>query len=112
MAYARDDGKLQAGGLGQLLIWLRQDLMGELDAINQYQAHIDTIADAAVTTVLTHIRDEEKEHVAELTRLINQLDAVQREKFVAAHDAAAAPPAAAGTGPALTMGGMAAAQDK
>lgn len=60
---------------------LREDLAGELNAINQYQAHIDEIADAGIKTTLSHIRDDEKEHVAELTKLIRRLDAVQEEKF-------------------------------
>ena len=47
---------------------LREDLVGELQAINQYQEHIDTIDDEEARKVLEHIRDDEKEHVAELTR--------------------------------------------
>jgi len=60
---------------------LREDLIGELQAINQYQDHIDTIGDEEVMEVLEHIRDDEKEHVAELTKLIQKLDATQAEKF-------------------------------
>ena len=60
---------------------LRQDLIGELQAINQYQEHIDTIDDEGAIRVLEHIRNDEKEHVAELTKLIQKLDATQAEKF-------------------------------
>jgi rubrerythrin len=60
---------------------LREDLVGELQAINQYQEHIDTIEDEEAIRVLEHIRDDEKEHVAELTKLIQKLDATQAEKF-------------------------------
>jgi rubrerythrin len=60
---------------------LRQDLIGELEAINQYQEHIDTIDDEGAIRVLEHIRDDEKEHVAELTKLIQKLDTTQAEKF-------------------------------
>ncbi|HJX70132.1 MAG TPA: demethoxyubiquinone hydroxylase family protein [Dehalococcoidia bacterium] len=60
---------------------LREDLIGELQAINQYQDHIDSLEDEAAIRVLEHIRDDEKEHVAELTKLIRQLDEVQAEKF-------------------------------
>jgi len=68
-------------GLEIDLEMLREDLIGELQAINQYQDHIDTIGDEAVMEVLEHIRDDEKEHVAELTKLIQKLDATQAEKF-------------------------------
>jgi len=60
---------------------LREDLMSELQAINQYQEHIDTLEDEDAIRVLEHIRDDEKEHVAELVKLIQSLDSVQDEKF-------------------------------
>ena len=60
---------------------LRQDLIGELEAINQYQEHIDEIDDEEAKKVLEHIMADEKEHVAELTKLIAKLDNIQQEKF-------------------------------
>jgi uncharacterized protein len=60
---------------------LREDLIGELQAINQYQEHIDTLEDENARKVLSHIRDDEKEHVAELTKLIHKLDPLQAEMF-------------------------------
>ncbi len=60
---------------------LRHDLVGELEAINQYQDHIDTLADEEARRLLEHIRDDEKEHVAELVKLIQKLDPTQAEKF-------------------------------
>ena len=60
---------------------LREDLMAELEAINQYQEHIETLEDEDAIRVLEHIRDDEKEHVAELLKLIQTLDPVQAEKF-------------------------------
>jgi rubrerythrin len=60
---------------------LREDLIGELQAINQYQEHIDTMDDEDAIKVLEHIRDDEKEHVAELTKLINKIDPLQAEMF-------------------------------
>ena len=60
---------------------LREDLIGELQAINQYQEHIDILEDEDAISVLEHIRDDEKEHVAELVKMIQRLDAVQAEKF-------------------------------
>jgi rubrerythrin len=60
---------------------LREDLIGELEAINQYQAHIDSMDNEEARKVLGHIRDDEKEHLAELTKLIQKLDSVQAAKF-------------------------------
>jgi len=60
---------------------LREDLVGELNAINQYQAHIETLENEDAIRVLEHIRDDEKEHVAELTKLIQKLDTTQAAKF-------------------------------
>jgi rubrerythrin len=60
---------------------LRDDLVGELQAINQYQDHIDSLENEEARRVLEHIRDDEKEHVAELTKLIQKLDPTQAEKF-------------------------------
>ena len=60
---------------------LREDLVGEFQAINQYQEHIDATDDEEIKKVMSHIRDDEKEHVAELTKLLRGLDATQEEKF-------------------------------
>ena len=60
---------------------LREDLIGELAAINQYQEHIDEIDDEEVKKILSHVRDDEKEHVAEITKIIRKLDETQEEKF-------------------------------
>jgi len=60
---------------------LREDLMEELQAINQYQDHIDSLENEEARRFLEHIRDDEKEHVAELTKLIRMLDLTQAQKF-------------------------------
>ena len=60
---------------------LRKDLMAELGAINQYQEHIDEADSEETKKVLTHIMDDEKEHVAELAKIIRKLDKTQEEKF-------------------------------
>jgi rubrerythrin len=60
---------------------LREDLVGELQAINQYHGHILSLGDEEAVTTLEHIVEEEKEHVAELLRLIQSLDPVQAQKF-------------------------------
>jgi len=60
---------------------LREDLIGELGAINQYQQHIDETDNEEVKKVLGHIKDDEKEHLAELTKIIRKLDEDQEKKF-------------------------------
>jgi len=60
---------------------LREDLVGELEAINQYQEHIDETDDEEIKKILAHVRDDEKEHLAELTKIIRKLDETQEEKF-------------------------------
>ena len=60
---------------------LREDLIGEFDAINQYQEHIDETDNEEMKKVMTHVMNDEKEHVAELTKLLRELDVTQEEKF-------------------------------
>jgi len=60
---------------------LREDLIGELQAINQYQEHIESLGSEEAITTLEHIIEDEKEHVAELTKVIQNLDPIQAEKF-------------------------------
>ena len=60
---------------------LREDLIGEFDAINQYQEHIDETDNEEMKKVMTHVMNDEKEHVAELTKLLRELDTTQEEKF-------------------------------
>jgi len=60
---------------------LREDLIGELQAINQYQEHIESLENEEAVAILKHIIEEEKEHVAELVKLIQNIDSVQAEKF-------------------------------
>lgn len=60
---------------------LREDLISELQAINQYQEHVLDLENEEAVNALEHIIEEEKEHVAELLRLIQNLDPAQAEKF-------------------------------
>lgn len=60
---------------------LRDDLVGDLQATNQYQSHIDAINDEEIKEILTHIINDEKEHIAELTKLIRKKDTTKEEKF-------------------------------
>lgn len=90
MAYEKSDSEnVSTTGLEQVLIMMREDLIGELQAINQYQAHIDKIDNAEIRGLLEHIRDDEKEHVAEITHAISRIDAIQKAKFAEDHTVAA-----------------------
>jgi rubrerythrin len=60
---------------------LREDLIGELQAINQYEDHVLNLENEGAVSTLEHIIEEEKEHVVELLRLIQSLDSVQADKF-------------------------------
>jgi len=63
---------------------IRLDIEAELDATNLYQAHIDATDDERAIAILAHIRDEEKEHVAEFTQLLAILDPYQAQELQAA----------------------------
>jgi rubrerythrin len=73
-----DDGQL---AMMDDLEMLREDLVSELQAINQYHEHILVLENEEAVTALEHIVGEEKEHVAELLKLIQSLDPVQASKF-------------------------------
>jgi len=60
---------------------LREDLVSELQAINQYHEHMLVLENEKAVTTLEHIVEEEKKHVAELLKLIQSLDPVQASKF-------------------------------
>jgi len=49
------------------------DLKGELDAIIEYDKHINNSSNAVAITTWKHIRDEEIHHVGELLGLLNYL---------------------------------------
>ena len=51
-------------------------LMEELEAIDWYQQRVDATSDEALRTILTHNRDEEKEHAAMVLEWIRRHDPV------------------------------------
>jgi ferritin-like protein len=51
-------------------------LMEELEAIDWYQQRIDATADEALRAILTHNRDEEKEHASMVLEWIRRHDPV------------------------------------
>jgi rubrerythrin len=81
MSYSSEEMNDEQLGIIDDLEMLREDLVGELQAINQYQEHILNLENEDTVTTLEHIIEEEKEHVAELLRLIQNLDPVQADKF-------------------------------
>lgn len=78
MSYPFDE---EENGIKLDMEMLREDLIAELQAINQYQERIDALENEEAICILEHIRNDEKEHVAELMKLIQILDPVQAEKF-------------------------------
>jgi rubrerythrin len=70
----------------ELLRALRLDLAAELDAMSLYQAHIESISSPHVQAVLARIRDDEKEHAAQLLTIINGMDMTQADKLQTAQE--------------------------
>lgn len=60
---------------------LRKVLERELETINAYEDFIDQLVSPELKRVVEHIRDEEKEHVAETLHFIRQLDPAQEAVF-------------------------------
>jgi rubrerythrin len=81
MSHSFDEDYEEQLAIQDDLDMLREDLIGELQAINQYQEHILDLEDEEAVNTLEHIVEEEKEHIAELLRLIQKLDPTQAEKF-------------------------------
>jgi uncharacterized protein len=54
-------------------------LMEELEAIDWYQQRVDATEDDALRAILTHNRDEEKEHAAMVLEWIRRQDPVFNE---------------------------------
>ena len=61
----------------------RADIIGELDAIIQYEAHIASSNDMVVNQTLRDIVDEEKLHVGQLFGLLFYLDPTSQQQFEA-----------------------------
>ena len=81
MEYSFDERDEEQLAIEDDLAMLRDDLVGELQAINQYQEHLESLENEEALATLEHIIADEKEHVAELVKLIQVLDPTQAEKF-------------------------------
>ena len=57
----------------------RQDLIGEIQAVIEYDAHIHSTNNSVARQVWQHIKNEELVHVGELLGLINYLDPEQKQ---------------------------------
>ena len=57
----------------ELINAIRQDLVGELEAIHEYDAHVQATDNEDAKRVLSDIRDEEREHMGELMELLERL---------------------------------------
>lgn len=59
----------------------RADIIGELDAIIQYENHLDVTDNQMAKQVIRHIVTEEKMHVGELFGLLFHLDPDSKKQF-------------------------------
>ena len=60
---------------------LRDALMAELDALNLYDKMLLGLKVEKAKAYMKRFIEEEKQHVAALTKLINEMDSDQRDKF-------------------------------
>jgi rubrerythrin len=60
---------------------IRSAIIAELDAASLYVAHIDNLKNDKAKEVIAHILEEEKEHIAELMCLLENMDESQASKF-------------------------------
>jgi len=81
MDYEFEDKDDDSQNVENDLEMIREDLIGELQAINQYQQHIESLENEEIVATLEHIIEEEKEHVAQLLKILSVLDPVQAEKL-------------------------------
>ena len=57
----------------------RQDLIGEIQAVIEYDSHLHSTNDKMAREVWKHIKNEELVHVGELLGLLNYLDPTQKQ---------------------------------
>ncbi|MDL2236753.1 ubiquinone biosynthesis protein COQ7 [Christensenellaceae bacterium OttesenSCG-928-K19] len=66
---------------GELIQAIREDIVGELEAIHGYEAHVMATDDPLAKAVLSDISNEEKAHIGELMTLLRHLDPQEAEHF-------------------------------
>jgi len=67
----------------QLIAAIRKDIIGELEAIIQYTAHLNATDEPLAKAVWTQIRDEERVHVGELLTLLTYYEPSEIETLAA-----------------------------
>jgi rubrerythrin len=60
---------------------IRDDLVAELKAINEYEAQVEMLDNEDATDAIEQILEDKKVHVAKLIELLKLLDPVQSEKL-------------------------------
>jgi rubrerythrin len=65
----------------EMLEDLREALVGELQAINQYEEDAAEATDPQVRALFMEIANDERHHVAELIAMINRFDPVQEREI-------------------------------
>jgi hypothetical protein len=60
---------------------IRRVLARELETINEYEAFAQASSSPEVRAFFAHLATEEKEHVAEATQMLRQLDSAQNAHF-------------------------------
>ena len=81
MSYSYEETSDEQLEIQDDLEMLRDVLAYELQAINQYEEHLLYLENEEAVAAVERIIEQEKEHVAELLRLVQNLDPVQAEKF-------------------------------
>jgi rubrerythrin len=75
-----DNLKIESAFENDLQI-LRDALIAELDALNLYEKMVFGLRVEKAKAYLKKFIEEEKQHVAALTKLINEMDSDQKDKF-------------------------------
>lgn len=75
-----DNLKIESGFENDVLI-LRDALMAELDSLNLYEKMIVGLKVEKAKAYMNKFIEEEKQHVAAITKLINEMDETQKNKF-------------------------------
>ena len=60
---------------------IRDDLIAELKAINEYEAQVEMLDSEEASDAIEQILEDKKVHVAKLVKLLKLLDPVQAEKL-------------------------------
>ena len=72
---------LMEGNVNTMAQNTRLDIIGELDAIIQYETHINSSVDPVYRSTLQDIVNEEKVHVGQLFGLLFMLEPASKEFF-------------------------------